>query len=55
MSMYVISSNGKEKGAYGTLKKANEVAKKLAIRTGSGHEVLKYLHVFEGDSGRKLV
>lgn len=55
MAMYIILSNGKEKGAYGTLKKANDFAKKRAIQTGSGHEVLKSLHVFEGGSGKKLM
>lgn len=54
MSTYIILSNGKEKGSYETLKKVNEKAKKLAIKTGSGHEVLKSLHVFEGDSGKLL-
>lgn len=55
MATYIILSNGKEKGSYGTLKKVNKVAKRLAIETGSGHEVLKSLHVFEGKTGKKLM
>lgn len=54
MPVYVIVSNGKEKGGYGTLKKADSFAKKSAIRTGKGYEVLKSLYTFEGESGKKM-
>ena len=54
MTTYLIMSNGKEKGSYRTLKKANQEAKKRAIQTGSGHEVLRSLHVFEGGTGKLL-
>jgi len=54
MTMYLIMSNGKEKSSHRTLKNANKEAKKRAIQTGSGHEVLRSLHVFEGGTGKLL-
>jgi len=47
-------SNGKEKSSHRTLKNANQEAKKRSIETGSGHEVLRSLHVFAGGTGKLL-
>jgi len=54
MTTYIILRNGKAVSSHRTLKKANEEAKKRAIETGSGHEVLHSLHTFEGGSGKLL-
>ena len=52
--MYIVLRNGKEVSSHRTLKNANQEAKKRAIETGSGHEVLRSLHIFEGGSGKLL-
>ena len=52
--MYLVLRSGKEVSSHRNLKKANQEAKKRAIQTGSGHEVLRSLHVFEGGTGKLL-
>ena len=51
---YVVVSNGIEKAWHRKLALANKDAKERAIRTGSGHKVLRSLHTFEGGSGKLL-
>jgi len=54
MTTYIIMSNGKAKSWHNKLKNANKEAKTRAIQTGSGHEILRSLHVFEGGTGKLL-
>lgn len=51
---YIIMSNGKLKSWHRKLVHANKDAKERAMKTGSGHEVLRSLHTFEGGSGKLL-
>ena len=51
---FVIFSNDELKGWSSILNVAKERARKMAIETGSGHSIYKYISTFEGSSGREM-
>ena len=51
---FVIISNDKMKDWSSILDVAKGKARKMAIKTGSGHSIYKYISTFEGSSGREM-
>ena len=51
---FIIISNDELKSWSAILDVAKGRAKKMAIETGSGHSIYKYISTFEGSSGREM-
>ena len=51
---FIIISNDKMKGWTSILDVAEGKARKMAIETGSGHSIYKYISTLEGSSGRYM-